>query len=147
MLQVFPTQETIELNHEEIIAEHNTKLKNNVLAVLQADGQRDMSLTGYNQVFDLLVKKVDNESLLELIPVAYCESSFNQRGQNTNKDSSKDNGIFQINNKYHSGVDVSTIEKNVDYAIKLYNANKLNDWRASKYCWSPVVAKLKSTLI
>jgi len=147
LLQILPTSTYIKQEEEKRVDAEITELKTNVLAILQEDGQRDISHKGFDEVFNILVEKVDKESLVELIPVAYCESSFNQGGQNTNKDNSKDNGIFQINSKYHSGVDVSTIEKNVDYAVKLYKANSLNDWRASKYCWQPVVSKMKSTLI
>lgn len=77
--------------------------------------------------------------------VAYCESTHTQfsapgvvhRGVANNKDV----GIFQINEKYHLkrskdlGIDIYSIEGNMEYARILYEEQGLQPWSASKPCW------------
>jgi hypothetical protein len=77
--------------------------------------------------------------------VAYCESTHTQfssegvvhRGVVNNKDV----GIFQINEKYHlkdskkMGIDIYTIEGNMEYARHLYEEQGLQPWSASRPCW------------
>ncbi len=77
--------------------------------------------------------------------VAYCESTYMQfdsvgvvhRGIVNNKDV----GIFQINEKYHLkrsqdlGMDIYSIEGNMEYARVLYEEQGLQPWSASKPCW------------
>ncbi len=77
--------------------------------------------------------------------VAFCESTHTQfisegvvhRGVvNT-----KDVGIFQINERYHlkdsknMGIDIYTIEGNMEYARHLYETQGLQPWSASRPCW------------
>lgn len=77
--------------------------------------------------------------------VAFCESTHTQftapgvvhRGVAN----SKDVGIFQINEKYHLkrskdlGIDIYSIEGNMEYARILYEEQGLQPWSASKPCW------------
>ncbi len=77
--------------------------------------------------------------------VAYCESTHTQfisegvvhRGVANNKDV----GIFQINEKYHlkdskkMGIDIYSIEGNMEYARHLYETQGLQPWSASRPCW------------
>lgn len=77
--------------------------------------------------------------------VAFCESTHMQfdstgvvhRGIVNNKDV----GIFQINEKYHlkdsknMGIDIYSIEGNMEYARYLYETQGLQPWSASKPCW------------
>jgi delta-aminolevulinic acid dehydratase/porphobilinogen synthase len=77
--------------------------------------------------------------------VAFCESTYTQfsapgtvhRGVVNNKDV----GIFQINEKYHlkdskdMGMDIYSIEGNMEYARVLYEKQGLQPWSASKPCW------------
>lgn len=77
--------------------------------------------------------------------VAFCESTHTQfisegvvhRGVVN----SKDVGIFQINEKYHlkdskkMGIDIYSIEGNMEYAKHLYEEQGLQPWSASRPCW------------
>lgn len=77
--------------------------------------------------------------------VAFCESTHTQfisegvvhRGVANNKDV----GIFQINEKYHlkdskkMGIDIYSIEGNMEYARHLYETQGLQPWSASRPCW------------
>jgi hypothetical protein len=77
--------------------------------------------------------------------VAFCESTHTQfisegvvhRGVVNNKDV----GIFQINEKYHlkdskkMGIDIYSIEGNMEYAKHLYEEQGLQPWSASRPCW------------
>ncbi len=77
--------------------------------------------------------------------VAFCESTHTQfvapgvvhRGVVN----SKDVGIFQINERYHlntskkMGIDIYSIEGNMEYARHLYETQGLQPWSASKPCW------------
>lgn len=80
-----------------------------------------------------------------LVEIARCESTFSQfdkdgkviRGIVNNKDV----GVMQINEKYHLetaislGLDIHTIEGNVDYAKHLYEREGARPWKASQPCW------------
>lgn len=77
--------------------------------------------------------------------IAYCESRNRQfakdgssfRGVVNNKDV----GIFQVNEKYHlvdskkMGIDIHTIEGNLEYARHLYKSQGTQPWSASSPCW------------
>ena len=77
--------------------------------------------------------------------IAYCESRNRQfakdgssfRGVINNKDI----GIFQVNEKYHleaskkMGIDIHTIEGNLEYARHLYKSQGTQPWSASSPCW------------
>jgi hypothetical protein len=81
-----------------------------------------------------------------MVKVAYCESRFRQ----FNPDGSifkgivndKDLGVFQINTDYHledsqkMGLDIKTLEGNMEYAEYLFNTQGLSPWSASRACWS-----------
>jgi hypothetical protein len=85
-----------------------------------------------------------------MIHVAYCESTHRQ----FNKDgtvlkgivNNKDIGIFQINEYYHLetaqklGIDIYTLEGNVEYAKFLYDTQGLKPWVWSKPCWSKLLS-------
>ncbi len=77
--------------------------------------------------------------------IAYCES----RNRQFDKDgsilrgvvNSKDVGIFQINEKYHlsdskdMGVNIYSIEGNMEYAKYLYENQGTAPWISSRPCW------------
>ena len=81
-----------------------------------------------------------------LIEVARCESEFRHVNQNgtilrgvANPD---DVGVMQINEYYHEsraekeGLNLYSIEGNVQYAKELYDREGTRPWSASKPCWS-----------
>lgn len=80
-----------------------------------------------------------------LAGVAYCESRFRQYDANGNIlrgiVNSRDVGVFQINEHYHletalkKGIDLYTLEGNMEYARYLYENQGLQPWKASRPCW------------
>lgn len=74
-----------------------------------------------------------------MVRVAKCESSLIPHAHNAHTD---DGGLFQINDYYHGenlkalGLDRMKVEDNLTYARRLYDANGLRDWSASKHCWN-----------
>ena len=81
-----------------------------------------------------------------MIDVAYCESRFTQ----FNADGSvhrgvvnpADVGVMQINEKYHLqtaiklGIDVHTLEGNLEYGRYLYETQGTGPWEYSSHCWN-----------
>lgn len=77
--------------------------------------------------------------------VASCESQNRQFDENGNVirgfQNSQDVGYMQINEKYHLqtsiklGLDIYTLEGNLDYAKYLYKTQGLKPWVYSSYCW------------
>ena len=80
-----------------------------------------------------------------LIEISRCESQFRQFGEDGNVlrgvVNHKDVGAFQINEDYHLqeskklGMDIYTLEGNMDYARHLYNTQGLAPWIYSELCW------------
>ena len=92
--------------------------------------------------------KTWHEKLLEtpeLLAVARCESGLRQ----FNKDGTvlrgvvnpQDVGILQINERYHLeesrrlGIDIYTVEGNIEYGFILYSTQGLRPWFWSEPCW------------
>ena len=89
---------------------------------------------------------------MPLIRVAFCESSFrhfNSSGEvltNENRNGSADYGLYQINSIHlpeaeKLGIDIKSLEGNVEFALHLYNKRGLKDWSASRHCWSKLTRK------
>lgn len=75
------------------------------------------------------------------LKIAECESSFNPKAFNINKNGTVDKSIFQINSIHQeeaklNGFDITTPTGNISMAILLMQKNKYRDWYASKSCWS-----------
>lgn len=69
--------------------------------------------------------------------IVECESGFNPKARNVNKNKSVDGGIFQINSIHHKtakemGIDLSTIEGQFNFARYLVNKNGYRDWVCRK---------------
>ncbi len=81
-----------------------------------------------------------------LIDVASCESEFRQFNKNGSvlrgTENSSDVGVMQINEKYHLqvaqrlGIDIYTLEGNMEYARFLYNSEGTRPWKYSSFCWN-----------
>lgn len=81
-----------------------------------------------------------------LIDIAHCESRFIQfdadgsvhRGKINNKDV----GVMQINEFYHleksksMGMDIYTLEGNLEYGLYLFETQGSQPWSASSPCWA-----------
>lgn len=80
-----------------------------------------------------------------LSKVAFCESRYRQVDQNGETlrgiVNSKDVGVMQINEDYHSleskrlGMDIHTLDGNLEYAKHLYDTEGLRPWASSSRCW------------
>ena len=81
------------------------------------------------------------------LKIAFCESNlkqFDTTGQPLRGVKNPDDvGLFQINEKFHKktsvqdGLDINTVNGNVEYAIQLMSEpNGLKHWKWSKPCWS-----------
>jgi hypothetical protein len=80
-----------------------------------------------------------------LARIAKCESTFRQHDKNGNvlrgKVNSRDVGVMQINERYHSakakslGLNLHTLEGNMRYAEILYKEQGTSPWKASSHCW------------
>lgn len=83
-----------------------------------------------------------------LIDIARCESTFSHYDKNgeivRGRVNSADVGVMQINEKYHLetaeklGLDIHTVEGNVEYAKYLYKKYGAEPWSASSPCWGKV---------
>ena len=78
--------------------------------------------------------------------IAVCESQIRQFDETTGTVlrgyvNSQDVGVMQINEKYHLetskklGLDIYTLEGNIDYAKYLYGTQGVKPWVHSSPCW------------
>jgi len=81
-----------------------------------------------------------------MVEVARCESTFRHINSATGQPlrgvvNSYDVGVMQINEIYHLeraeklGLDIHTLEGNLDYARFLYQRKGTQPWSASRPCW------------
>lgn len=80
-----------------------------------------------------------------LANIARCESEYRQYNTNGSvfrgRVNNADVGVMQINEKYHSarskelGMDIHTLEGNLQYGALLYKEQGSRPWNASKPCW------------
>lgn len=86
-----------------------------------------------------------------MVDIAYCESRFRHltpegmifRGK-VNK---SDIGVMQINTAYHEetagklGIDIYSLDGNLEYAKHLYENEGTRPWNSSRPCWGKLAAK------
>jgi len=82
-----------------------------------------------------------------MIAIAQCESHFRQFDKSGSihrgKINRSDLGVMQVNEYYHGekaktlGLDLYTIEGNVQYARYLYEKEGTTPWLSSGKCWKP----------
>ena len=106
------------------------------------------SLQSNEIVENVLDKKLSKDHILRR--VAFCESTMRQFAEDGSvlkgKVDPRDTGLFQINSYYHletaqnKGIDIYTVEGNVDYALDLYDREGLRPWNSSKPCWGKYLA-------
>lgn len=79
-----------------------------------------------------------------MIDIARCESQFrqfNKKGDILKNPHSSAIGLFQIMSSLHSdtaadmGMDIRSIEGNLEYARHLYEEEGTKPWNSSKKCW------------
>jgi len=101
------------------------------------------------------IRKITKEYFKDtpiLAEIARCESTYRQflptgdvlRG----RVNSADVGVMQINERYHLarsvklGMDVHTLEGNLEYGAFLYKEQGSRPWNASKPCWGKLTGEL-----
>ena len=77
--------------------------------------------------------------------IAWCESRFRHVGPDgeifRGKVNDQDIGVMQINTRYHQaraegmGIDIYSLEGNLEYAKFLYEKQGTKPWNSSKPCW------------
>ena len=123
---------------------NNIPTENLVQTTAAQDKKKEVSM---NQAVD--VEAYVKESFKDipiLADIARCESQFRQVDTNgkviRGKENPYDIGVMQINELYHlkqakaEGLDLYTLEGNVQYARELYEKQGVYPWMASSACWS-----------
>lgn len=97
-----------------------------------------------NQAIPTMVKAYFSEYPI-LAEIAFCESTLRQYDAHGNvlrgKVDRNDVGLMQINERYHAeqakklGIDIYTVEGNMEYAVWLYEKQGSQPWSASSPCW------------
>lgn len=82
-----------------------------------------------------------------MMDVAYCESTFRHFKPNgevlRGHENGADVGVMQINEKYHLdtanrlGINIYSLEGNLEYARYLYDTQGTQPWFHSEKCWGP----------
>lgn len=103
------------------------------------------------QTLEELVRNYYSDTPI-LAEVARCESQFRHYGKNGNIirgiTNTKDVGVMQINEIYHNdkaealGLDIYSLEGNLEYAKYLYEKEGTKPWRSSAKCWNRELAKV-----
>jgi len=85
-----------------------------------------------------------------LIDIAKCESTLRQFDKNgqvlRGRVDNADVGLMQINERYHletaedMGIDIYTVDGNIEYAKYLYSKFGSKPWNASAPCWNNALA-------
>lgn len=91
-----------------------------------------------------------------LVEIARCESEYRQFGANgeplRGRVNSADVGVMQINERYHSvrskelGMDIHTLEGNLEYGAHLFKEQGSRPWNASKPCWGKQAATIAANI-
>jgi len=99
--------------------------------------------TKVNETMEEIIEWVAKEESVDpdlALRVAKCENpKLDPKAVNINTDGSRDRGLFQINDKYHSDV---TDDQAFDpvfsarFFCKAFKAGNLKWWDATKDCWS-----------
>lgn len=105
------------------------------------------------------IKKITKEYFKDtpiLAAIARCESEYRQFGTTgttlRGRVNSADVGVMQINEKYHLarskklGMDIHTLEGNLEYGALLYKEQGSQPWSASKPCWGKTEATLAANI-
>lgn len=125
---------------------HTNRINAVIPASIEATTTIDRSFPNSNPVSmeAYLRTRLTNEPIL--VDIARCESNFHQF--DTNGDvvrgiiNKGDVGVMQINEKYHAdmakklGMDLYTLDGNIEYAKHLYHEQGVEPWSASSKCWS-----------
>lgn len=95
----------------------------------------------YQNLNEALIRKIAKEEGVDpelAVAVANCESNLDHSAVNTNKDGSRDRGLFQINSKWHPEVsDENAFDPifSAKFFCRALKEGNLCWWNATKSCW------------
>ncbi len=102
------------------------------------------------QTFSQYVRKYYNDDPV-LANIAWCESRLRHLGQNGDilrgVVNSDDIGVMQINTRFHGkraeslGIDLYSLNGNLEYAQYLYDKEGTKPWASSQACWGKLAKK------
>ena len=104
--------------------------------------QKLQAYTAENNTIENQIRKIAISEGVDpavAVRVAKCESNLKAEAINTNKDGSRDRGIFQINEKWHPEVtdaQAFDVEFSAKFFCKAYKDGHIDWWNASKQCWN-----------
>jgi hypothetical protein len=88
------------------------------------------------------IERQFNENANVMKNIALCESSLQHWDKDGNVIRSKtgDSGLFQINDVHREeahklGINIDSLDGNIQFAKMLYDRNGVRDWKWSKHCW------------
>lgn len=123
----------------------DTKTQSEITATIET--QAEAPTKNSKQTTEQIVRDYFSDAPI-MIDVARCESQFRQNNPDGStlrgRVNSQDVGVMQINEKYHAatalklGIDLYTIEGNMDYARYLYETQGTAPWVHSSKCWNKV---------
>jgi hypothetical protein len=103
-------------------------------------------LIGQHDFTDTLVTKAEHYEVDPTLAasIIYCESRGNPQVIHTNKNGSKDTGLFQINDIHTKeairyGDNLMTVEGNLNFGMRLMAKEGIRPWSASHHCWKKLV--------
>ena len=112
---------------------------------IEATAAADHSTATSTKTMEAYLKKEFEDTPI-LVDIARCESNFHQYDNSGNiirgRVNSADIGVMQINEMYHAkyaaklGLDLYTVEGNVEYAKHLYADQGAQPWISSSKCWT-----------
>ena len=128
-------------------SDNHTSLINAATGAEQATTTKTIevsSVTGTSTMESYLRQEYADTPIL--VEIARCESElrqFNKDGTVLRGRAVRDDvGVMQINEHFHAatakklGIDIYSIDGNIEYAKHLYEESGMAPWSASKPCWS-----------
>jgi hypothetical protein len=137
---------TYDLNTDLMTATDTAVIKNDTVFQAIASSQTGTRVVfkNFNSVEQTV--RVYFADLPILVRIAKCESHFRQyddKGEVLSGVANyMDRGVMQINELYHNskaltlGMDIHTLEGNLEYARHLYEQEGTRPWMSSSSCWS-----------
>jgi hypothetical protein len=142
LLAATVVNQTDQTNIEEVINSESQEQE----IILETETE-DIELKQENMTTEEIVKEYFIDSPV-MADIAFCESRFRQFDKNGNPlrgvVNSADVGVMQINEKYHAGtaaklgINIYTLEGNMEYGMYLYETQGTDPWVHSKPCWNTV---------
>lgn len=135
------------VNQSEANIEEIVKTESQNQEVITEKTENEIELKQENKTTEDIVREyfIDTPVMAD---IAFCESTFRQFDKNgqvlRGLVNGADVGVMQINETYHAetaaklGIDIHTLEGNMEYGMYLYETQGTDPWVHSKDCWNTV---------